>query len=146
MSASHAPFTPKSSASPSLWFFLSHPPVFPHFSLRFPRVLPVKNINSVLYGWLDGRSKFLLFLTPAWLCLKNTSNQWVFEGHNHTSLRNPLCRGKSGVFVAERQAHMYFSLSFFCPSSCLPQWLLWLVITILDLSLESVRSVRKDQH
>lgn len=49
--------------------------------LSFPKVRPVKNINFILYGWLDGRSEHLLFLKLSlgtlpvcwWLKARSTS-------------------------------------------------------------------------
>lgn len=69
MSVSYRPLAPNSSLSRSLVLFLSVNPCILQssllFSLSVPRVLHVKNINFVLYGWLEGRSKFLLFSTPS---------------------------------------------------------------------------------
>lgn len=123
-----------------MWYPTDHLPFclcvwYPHilqtaltFALSlFPECLLSKNINSVLYGWLDGRSKLLLFWHPhsfSWISLKNTSNWWMVEGHKraHTNTQTPvvacvtfLVRGNQGCLSWRL---ICFALSFFCLSSC----------------------------
>lgn len=133
MSVSHRQLTPSSSASLFVALCLSVNPCILQASLGFssstPRVPSVKNINSVLYGWLDARSKFLLFLTPAptlfsCLSLKNTSNQWFSTGHKHGRTQTAaapcvtcLVRGNQGCLTAELKAYIFVVLFLF--SSCL---------------------------
>lgn len=95
--------------------------------VSFPRMPPVKKYNSVLYGWLDGRSKLLLFRhhhSFSRISLKNTSNWWMVEGHKraHTNTEMPvvayvtfLVRGNQGCLSWRL---ICFALSFLCLSSC----------------------------
>lgn len=115
----------------------------------------VKHINSVLYGWLEGRSKFLLFLTPSLILslafpLRTQATGGVFEGHKRThtethtqatsrALRNPPYQGKSGEAVPELKAHIFFLLSFSLLSIFLSFPVFPLAIKILDAGLESVQ-------
>lgn len=64
MSVSHRPLALNSSVSLSLCFHWTLVSSL-LYSLSIPRVLHVKSINFVLYGWLEGSSKFLPFSTPS---------------------------------------------------------------------------------